>query len=42
MSCAIVGDLRLDKEVPEVELPHHHGERAHEGREGVGEVLMIA
>ena len=29
LSCSVVSNLRLNKEVAEVELTHHHGKGAH-------------
>ena len=42
LSGSVVGDLRLDEEVSEVELPDHHCQGAHERGQRIGEVLVVA
>ena len=41
LSCSVVSNLRLDKEVAEVELTHHHGKGAHKWRQRVGKMLVV-
>ena len=36
-----MSDLRLDKQVAEVELAHHHGKGAHKWRQRVGKMLVV-